>query len=54
MNETQTIVVQVEPAPPSPERVADLLEVFYLFLVALVVVWGAKQLLALFSGDNQL
>lgn len=52
MGETQTIVVQVEPAPPSAERVEDLLALFYLGLPVLVVVWGLKRLIALFSGDE--
>lgn len=51
MNE-QTIIVQVEPAPPSAERVEDLLALFYMGLAILVVVWGLKRLIALFSGDE--
>lgn len=52
MEETQTIVVQVEPAPPSAERIDDLLALFYLGLSVLVVVWGLKRLIGLFSGDE--
>lgn len=37
--------------PPSPERIAEISDVFLLMLVALVSVWGVKQLLKLFSGD---
>lgn len=36
----------------SPERVADMLELFYAFILVLVVVWGLKQLLNLFTGDT--
>lgn len=52
-NTTQTIVVQVEPAPPSAERVQDLLDLFYLFLAVLVAVWGLRKLIDLFSGDTE-
>ena len=47
--EAVTVVVQLEPAPPNEERMQDLLTLFGLVMVALVVVWGAKQLLNLFS-----
>lgn len=36
-----------------PERVADMAVLFYAFLAVLVVVWGAKQLLNLFTGDTE-
>lgn len=36
---------------PSPERLTEISDVFLLLLGALVVVWGSKQLLKLFSGD---
>lgn len=35
------------------ERVSDSGQMFLLFLVALVVVWGGKQLLNLFTGDTE-
>lgn len=35
-----------------PQRVQDMTALFYAFLAVLVVVWGAKQLLNLFSGDT--
>lgn len=35
-----------------PQRVADMLDLFYAFMVVLVVVWGLKQLLNLFTGDT--
>lgn len=47
--ETVTVVVQLEPAPPNEERMADLLALFGLVILACVSVWGAKQLLNLFS-----
>lgn len=47
--ETLTVVVQVEPAPPDEERLADLSTAFGLVLAAVIVVWFAKQLLKLFS-----
>jgi flagellar biogenesis protein FliO len=48
-----TVTVLVEAAPPSAERVQDLLDMFYLFLLALCVAWGLKQLIKLFSGDME-
>lgn len=48
-----TITVQVEAAPPSAERVGDLLALFYAFLAVLVVIWGLKQLIRLFTGDTE-
>ena len=36
---------------PSPERLQEIQDIFLLFLAALVVIWGLKQLLRLFSGD---
>lgn len=47
--ETVTVVVQVEPAPPDVERIKDLSLLGGLVLVAVVSVWGARQLLNLFS-----
>lgn len=49
---TTTIVVQVEPAPPSIERLQDIEDLFYLALPALIVLWGLKRLIQLFSGDD--
>ena len=37
---------------PDPERMADMQSLFYAFLLVLVLAWGAKQLLNLFSGDT--
>lgn len=47
--DTVTVVVQVEPAEPNEERMADLLALFGLVLAACVVIWCAKQVLNLFS-----
>ena len=44
--------IQVNTAS-DPERVADMAALFYAFLAALVVVWGVKQLLNLFTGDTE-
>lgn len=35
-----------------PARVQDMTDLFYVFLLVLVVVWGIKQLLNLFTGDT--
>jgi TRAP-type C4-dicarboxylate transport system permease small subunit len=47
-----TVTVLVEPAPPSAERIQDLLDLFYIFLALIVVVWGSKQLLKLFEVNH--
>lgn len=52
MGETQTIIVQVEPAPASAENVQDYLDLFGLGILALVTVWGLKQVLNLFTSDT--
>lgn len=36
---------------PDSERISDITSLFYAFLLVLVVVWGLKQLLNLFTGD---
>lgn len=35
-----------------PQRVQDMTDLFYAFLLVLVTVWGLKQLLNLFAGDT--
>ncbi len=47
--DTVTVVVQLEPAEPNEERMADLLALFGLVIGACVVIWCAKQVLRLFS-----
>jgi len=49
---TTTVVVQVEPAPPNPEHIADIEMLFSLFLVAAVVIACARGLQKLFSADH--
>jgi TRAP-type C4-dicarboxylate transport system permease small subunit len=48
-----TVTVLVEPAPPSAERVDDLLMLFYAFLAIIVFLWGSRQLMKLFGEDNE-
>lgn len=45
-------LVTVSDTDSSPERVQDMTDLFYVFLLVLVTVWGLKQLLNLFSGDT--
>lgn len=48
----QTIVVQVTPAPPSEQTIADLSELGALFFGAAVVIICIKGLIRLFSTDS--
>jgi hypothetical protein len=52
MSETQTIVVQVTPAPPSPETLGDLSALAMLFFGAAVVIFCLRALIGLFSTDS--
>ncbi|WP_159912017.1 hypothetical protein [Pantoea sp. 18069] len=52
MAEPTTVIVQVEPAPPDPERIEDISVLFGLFLVAAVVITCARALMKLFSVDT--
>lgn len=45
-----TVTVQIEPAPPSPENLTDLGAAWGLMLLALLMIWGAKQLYNVFNG----
>ena len=47
-----TLEVTTKPEPVNPERVQDQYLLFLAFLAVIVVVWGLKQLLNLFSGDT--
>ncbi len=38
--------------PVDTERVLDMTELFYAFVLVCVTVWGVKQLLNLFTGDT--
>jgi hypothetical protein len=46
-----SLEVKTKPQPIDPVRVADMQAIFIAFLAALVVVWGLKQLLNLFTSD---
>lgn len=52
MSETQTIVVQVTPAPPDPETLADLSALAMVFFVAAIAIYCMKALIRLFSTDS--
>lgn len=45
-------LVTVSDTESNPDRVQDMSDIFYAFLLVLVAVWGLKQLLNLFSGDT--
>lgn len=49
---SETVVVQVAPAEPSPELQADMAELAGLFFVAGVVIFCARRLLDLFRADH--
>lgn len=49
---TCTVTVQYEAAPLSEEKAADLLSMFWDFVLALVIVWGMKQMLNLFTVNH--
>jgi len=44
--------VSVKPEPIDSTRVADMQALFIAFVAVLVAVWGAKQLLRLFTDDR--
>lgn len=46
------VVVQVDSAPLSPERVADMGELWLLIFAAVAVVWGWRKLIALFKAPT--
>lgn len=45
-----TVTLQVEPAPPSPERMQDMSELWVLFLVAAVVIYCVRGILKIFEA----
>lgn len=47
-----TVTVLVEPAPPDPERLRDIGEVWTMFLVAAVAIFCLRRLLDLFRTDQ--
>jgi len=38
--------------PTNPDRIQDMTSLFYAFLAVLVVIWGVRRLLDLFTGDT--
>lgn len=48
-----TLEIQTAPEPLDPDRVLDMQALFMAFLAVLVVVWGVKQLLRLFTNDME-
>lgn len=44
-----TVTVQLEPAPATEEKIADLLELFGYMLMVVILVWGARQLYDVFN-----
>lgn len=44
--------LQIKAEELNPERIQDMMEMFWLFVLALIGVWGSKQLLNLFSTDS--
>lgn len=44
---------EVDPGVISPERMADLLSIFYIAVPFLIAVFGAKKLLNLFDHDHE-
>jgi hypothetical protein len=47
------VTVMIEPAPASEERLADIGEMFVLFLVAAVIVFCARGLVNLFWKNHE-
>lgn len=50
---TQTIVVQVQPAPASPENTELYVSMFWAFFGVLVAIWGWKKVEQIFSTNNE-
>lgn len=50
---TCSVTLVVESAPITEEKAADLLDLFWSFMLAAVIVWGAKRILAIFTKDNE-
>jgi hypothetical protein len=47
-----TVTLSIESAPLTEEKVADYNAIFWGFMLALVIVWGLKRILNLFTSDN--
>lgn len=50
---TCTVTLTVESAPLSPERAEDLLVMFWGFVLVLIVVWGLKAILNIFTANPE-
>lgn len=50
---TCTVTILVDSAPITEEKALDLLDMFWGFMLAAVVVWGCKQILNFFTKDNE-
>jgi flagellar biogenesis protein FliO len=46
-----TVTVQYEAAPLTPETAEDLVSMFWDFVLVLVLVWGVKQILNIFTAN---
>ncbi len=46
-----TVTVQIEPAPADAEKLADLGLAFGLMLMVCLLIWGARQMLRVFTGS---
>lgn len=47
-----TVTLTVESAPLTEEKAADLMTIFWAFLLVLVILWGLKRLINLFTNDE--
>lgn len=48
-----TVTVQLEPAPVSPDRIQDMMDLFYLMIPVLIALWGGRLLYNFFNrGPN--
>ena len=50
---TVTHVLTPDPQSLSPERVADYMDLFWSFVFVIVTAWGLRQILNIFSRDNE-
>jgi hypothetical protein len=47
------VIVQVTPAPPNVENIADLMDLGYAFMGLLVGIYAIKKLIALFNASER-
>lgn len=45
-----TVTLQLEPAPVTTEKLGDISMAFGLMLFMVILVWGGRQLYAVFNG----